>query len=118
MAYTNDELYRAYLALIEMGRATKPDNGPPKLAPFPAPLAFRFALNRNHLKPVIEAIEEQMAEIQQNPDSGMAAKRLRELAREQIAWSAPAPIKVAQLGDRQIPDDWLSAWLTVGIIEE
>jgi hypothetical protein len=135
MKYTNRDLYSAYLALVDLGVATKPTaerlpDGQsvvrqPVLSPLPAGIAFRLALNRNHLQPVARAIEEQREELlaairgQSAPDAKAVEdynKRMREVLDQEVDWSSPASVTIQQFGDRGLPDEWLAAWIAVGIV--
>jgi hypothetical protein len=135
----NRDLYDALLALIELGNATKPQrsqdgrSSQPVLGPLPAHIAFRLALCRNSLRPIGEAYEEQLSELRaahglKQPLTGPDGQRqvaeairtyteaVRQLERQEVAWSPPATVRLQQLADRPIPDAWLAAWASVGII--
>lgn len=71
MGYTNQDLYSALLALLELGAATKPRVGeagrvePPIIPPLPAHIGFRLALCKNSLTPIGQAYEEALSNITQ-----------------------------------------------------
>ncbi|GIW90785.1 MAG: hypothetical protein KatS3mg109_1355 [Pirellulaceae bacterium] len=123
----NSELYNALVALLELAAATKPQQGPegtrkPVIDPLPAHVGFRLALCRNALRPTGEAIDEQRERLRAecfeggNSDPTRFESELRRILDEETDWTPPAKIKLSQLGDRQIPDAWLSAWAAVGIL--
>lgn len=139
-SYRNRALYEATIALVEMGRASKPQitadgQRPPTISPLPADLSFRFAMNRNSLRPIGEAIEEEQKalrekhDIEKHRELKTAEERTafaeavtayeaenRTLLNQEIEWRSPAPVRIAQLGERAIPDEWLASWLAVGIV--
>jgi len=124
--HRNGQLYAALLAIIEMGKEEKlPADG----------IGFRLALNRNHLRPVGEAIEEAQqalrAEYQieetgalKTPEERAAwASRARAceaaaktLMAQEVAWTSPAVIRWQQFADRSLKPEWLAPLIEVGIV--
>jgi hypothetical protein len=132
-------LYAAALALIELGRATKPQPGPdgrlqqPVLPPLPGEISLRLAYNRNSLQQIAEAVEAAQLELRQKYDltstpttpeeraawlerSRAFEEENRRLLNDVREWSSPAKIRARQLLDRNVPDEWLAALVAVGII--
>ncbi|GIW89942.1 MAG: hypothetical protein KatS3mg109_0374 [Pirellulaceae bacterium] len=123
----NSDLYNALVALLELAAATRPQQRPegtskPVIDPLPAQIGFRLALCRNALRPIGDAIDEQREKLRVecfeggNSDPKRFESELRRILDEDTEWNPPAKIKLAQLGERQIPDAWLSAWAAVGIL--
>jgi hypothetical protein len=142
--YPTRQLYAAALALVEYGKATKPEltqkgRNPPAIPPLPGELGLRLAYCRNSLEAVAKEYETKQEEArdQHTPDTlpkdATADQRmawaqaqrtaskaldgeLRSLAEVPREWHPPATLRLQQLLDRSIPEEWLAAWLAVGII--
>jgi len=139
--HKNRALYAAAIALIELGRSTKPQLGPdgrqsaPLIPPLPGDISLRLGYNRNSLQAIAETIEAEQKALREQcglqdtqslktPEEREAwAKAEKEydaanqaLMTDTREWHSPAPVRVAQLVDRNLPDEWLAALLTVGVI--
>lgn len=139
--YRTRDLYRAALALIELGRATKPQmtregrQSAPLLPPLPGHVALRLAFCRNSLEPIATTIEEEQQAVRakhgiaarttlETPDAILrygaqaeeAERELQAMMEAPRQWSPPATVRITQLMDRQLPDEWLAALLAVGIV--
>jgi hypothetical protein len=140
--YQNRQLYGALLALVEIGRAAKPQyhqdgTRSPALLDVPADgLGFKLALARNALMPVGEAVEAARKELQEthNVKDGTNlrtteerqgfAERLEEyqaaddrLIRQEVEWAAPfKPIRSSVFGARAFSPEWLAPLIAVGIV--
>jgi len=140
-SHRSRDLYRAALALLELAACSKPQSGPdgriqaPAITPLPGALALRLAYCRNSLNRIRETIDEEQKAVRVRHDveekkdlktpeaiaawtehAQAAEKELREMMEGEREWSPPATIRVGQLLDRNLPDDWLAALLTVGVI--
>jgi hypothetical protein len=139
--HRNRALYAAAIALIELGRATKPQLGPdgrqsaPLIPPLPGDISLRLGYNRNSLQAIAETIEAEQKTLREQcglqdtqsvktPEEREAwakAAKTYDAANQALLtdtreWHSPAPVRVAQLVDRHLPDEWLAAFLAVGIV--
>lgn len=137
--YPARALYEAYIACREIGQACKPQvqDGVrrPALLHLPADGAgFKIALNANSLRPLVETIEESQMALQEThglknasvktPEEQRAVaekiadynKAAAALMKQEVEWHSPAPVKIAQLGDRELSPEWLAALAAAGIV--
>ncbi|MDZ7418786.1 MAG: hypothetical protein ONB52_21895 [candidate division KSB1 bacterium] len=132
------ELREAFLALSEWLAASKPSRDEqgrhvaPAVPPLPVKLGLHLALCRNSLKVVMESLDERIEEVNEKYRSLLQAqgstaltpdqqrewnKEIRELLSATVEWQPPATIRLDQLGDRAVPEEWLAALVVVGVIE-
>jgi len=104
--YSNLALLEAFTALNHLGEKDLPATS----------VAFKLALNRNHLAPVIQAIDKVRQDIAKSPTPN---EEWQALLASEVDWKPVATVSIAKFsGDPGVPANDLAALITVGIITE
>lgn len=115
-------LNNAYKALARMGEQDLPA----------VPIGFRLALNRNHLRPIAEALEKTRQELLKKHELGKPkendtpkeqTQRMNDfqadfeaLMQEEVEWASPAQIEAKKFTSKDVKANDLADLVLAGII--